>query len=168
MSDRNDRFLAWLDWSVTWTGLPSMIEGTQHKRHLRWLPLFALAIASAGLLFCLLNPDRSYWIGYALIMIGMSIAMLLPIWGPLRRIGEHADEFERQQRRDSYLVGLATVAVAGLAGISLTVGLLAMQVWSARVAQLELTALALYMMVLFFAVPTLHASWRTQPLNEER
>jgi hypothetical protein len=59
------------------------------------------------------------------------------------------------------------VAVAGFAGIWLTVGLLAMQVWSALVTQQELTALAFYMMALFSAVPTLHASWHTRPLNDE-
>jgi hypothetical protein len=47
------------------------------------------------------------------------------------------------------------------------VGLLAMQLWSALVAQQELTALAFYMMALFSAVPTLHASWHTRPLNDE-
>lgn len=146
-----------------------MAAGTQRKRHLRWLPLVALVVASAGLLWCLLNPapDRSYWIGYALIVAGFSIANFMPIWGPLRGLGERADEFERQQRRDSFLVGLATVAVAAFAGIWLTVGLLAMQVWSPRAAQMELVALAFYMMALFSAVPTLHASWRTRPLRDE-
>lgn len=35
------------------------------------------------------------------------------------------------------------------------------------VAQQELTALAFYMMALFSAAPTLHASWRTRPFNDE-
>jgi hypothetical protein len=78
-----------------------MAAKTQRKRHLRCPPVVALVVASAGLFWFVLNPDRSYWIGYALI------------WGPLRRFSERADEFERQQRRDSFLVGLATVAVAG-------------------------------------------------------
>jgi len=167
MSDRQHRFLAWLDRSVAWTGVPAMTARTPRKRHLRWPPLVALVVASAGILWCVLHPDRNYWIGYALIMVGFFIANLMPIWGPLRHFSERADEFERQQRRDSFLVGLATVAAAAFAGIWLTVGLLAMQVWSTLVARQELTALAFYMMALFSAVPTLHASWHTRPLNDE-
>jgi hypothetical protein len=45
--------------------------------------------------------------------------------------------------------------------------MLAMQEWPASVSQQELIALAFYMMALFSAVPTLHASWRTRPLREE-
>jgi hypothetical protein len=51
-----------------------MAAGTQRKRHLRWPPVVALVVASAGLFWCVLNPDRSYWIGYALIMVGFFIA----------------------------------------------------------------------------------------------
>ena len=167
MSNRQHRFLTWLDRSVMWTGVPAIAAGTQRQRHLRWPPLLALLVASAGLLWCILRLGRSYWIGYSLIMVGFFVAMLMPNWGPLRRFSERADEFERQQRRDSFLVGFATVAVAAFAGIWLTVGLLAMQVWSTLVAQQELTALAFYMMALFSAVPTLHASWRTRPFNDE-
>lgn len=167
MSDRQHRFLAWLDRSVMWTGVPAMAAGTQRKRHLRWPPLIALVVASAGLLWCFMHPGASNWIGYALIMSGFFIANLMPIWGPLRRFTERADEFERQQRRDSLLVGLAAVAAAGFGGVWLTVGLLAMQAWPAPVAQQALTALAFYMMALFSAVPTLHASWRTRPLSDE-
>lgn len=167
MSDRQHRFLAWLDRSVMWTGVPALATETPRRRHLRWLPLIALLVSSAGLLWCLLHAGRSYWLGYTLIMVGFFIANLMPIWGPLRRFTERADEFERQQRRDSLLVGLAAVAVAGIGGIWLTVGMLATELWSAPVAQQELTALAFYMMALFSAVPTLHASWRTRPLGEE-
>lgn len=167
MNDRQHRLLAWLDRSVMWTGAPAMAAGTQRKRHLRWPPLLALALASTGLLWCLLQPGRRYWIGYALIMVGFFIANLMPIWGPLRRFSERADEYERQQRRDSFLVGLAAVTAVGFAGIWVTIGMLAMQVWPAIVAQQELTALAFYMMALFSAVPTLHASWRTRPLGDE-
>lgn len=167
MSDRQHRFLTWLDRSVMWTGVPAMAARTPRKRHLRWLPLLALVVAGVGLLWCVLRPGRSYWIGYALIMIGFFIANLLPIWGPLRRFNERADEFERQQRRDSFLVGLAAVAAAGFGGMWLTIGLLAMEVWSAPVTQRELTAFAFYMMALFCAVPTLHASWRTRPFNDD-
>ena len=166
MNDRQHRFLSWLDRSVAWTGVPAMVAGTQRKRHLRWPPLLALAIASAGLLWCLLHEAR-YWIGYALIIVGFFLANLMPIFGPLRRFEERADEFERQQRRDAFLVGLAAVAVTGFLGVWLTAGLLAMHRWSAPVAQQELTALAFYMMALFSAVPTLHASWRTRPLSDD-
>ena len=150
-----------------WTGVPALATETPRRRHLRWLPLIALLVSSAGLLWCLLHAGRSYWLGYTLIMVGFFIANLMPIWGPLRRFSERADEFERQQRRDSLLVGLAAVAVAGIGGIWLTVGMLATELWSAPVAQQELTALAFYMMALFSAVPTLHASWRTRPLGED-
>ncbi|SEM81263.1 hypothetical protein SAMN05192583_1334 [Sphingomonas gellani] len=167
MSDRQQRFLAWLDGLVMWTGVPAMAAGTPRRRHLRWPPLLALMAASAGLIWCLVRPDRSYWVGYALIMLGFFIANLMPIWGPLRRFNERADEFERQQRRESLLVALAAVAAAAFAGIWLTVSMLALELWSARVAQQELTALTFYMMTLFSAVPTLHASWRTRPLGSE-
>jgi hypothetical protein len=60
MSNRQHRFLAWLDQSAMWTGVPAMAAGTQRKRHLRWPPGVALVVASAGLLWCILNPDRDY------------------------------------------------------------------------------------------------------------
>ncbi|MGI4732697.1 MAG: hypothetical protein ACRYFW_13265 [Janthinobacterium lividum] len=167
MSDRQHRFLVWLDRSVAWTGVPAMASATQRKRHLRWPPLLALGLASAGLIWCFWHPGPGYWIGYALIMLGFLIANLMPIWGPLRRFGERADEFERQQRRDSFLVGLTAVTVAAYVGVWITVGMMAMQVWPALVAQQELMALAFYMMALFSAVPTLHASWHTRPLGDE-
>ncbi|MEH3121845.1 MAG: hypothetical protein PGN16_07665 [Sphingomonas phyllosphaerae] len=167
MSDRQHRFFVWLDRSVLWTGVPAMAAGTQRRRQLRWPPLLALFLASAGLVWCVLYPNRSYWLGYALIMFGFFIANLMPIWGPLRRFNERADEFERQQRRDSLLAGLAAVATAGFVGVWLTIGMLALHRWSAVVAQQELTALAFYMMALFSAVPTLHASWRTRPFDDE-
>jgi hypothetical protein len=167
MTDRQHRLFAWLDRSVTWTGVPAMAAGTQRKRHLRWLPLLSLSVSSIGLLWCLLHPGRNYWSGYAMIIAGLFIANLMPIWGPLRRFAERADEFERQLRRDSLLVGLASVAGAGFVGVWLTVAMLAMQVWPAPVAQQELTGLAFYMMSLFSAVPTLHASWTTKPLRDD-
>lgn len=167
MNDPRHRFFTWLDRSVMWTGAPAMAAGTQRRRHLRWPPLLALMVASAGLLWCVLHPGRSYWLGYSLIMFGFFIANLMPIWGPLRRFNERADEYERQQRRNSLLVGLAAVAAAGFAGVWLTVGMLAMHAWPALVAQQQLTALAFYTMALFSAVPTLHASWRTRPFNDE-
>lgn len=168
MSDRQHRFLDWLDRTVTWTGIPALAAGTPRRRHLRWLPLMAVGCASAGLAWCLLHAwGRSYWIGYVLIMIGFSVGNLMPIWGPLRRFNERADEFERAQRRDSFLFGLAVVAAAGFAGVWLTAGLLAAHRWPASVAQQELMALGFYMMALFSAVPTLHASWRTRPFSDE-
>ncbi|MEI5688887.1 hypothetical protein [Sphingomonas kyungheensis] len=167
MSDRQHRFLAWLDRSVMWTGVPAMAAGTQRKRHLRWPPVVALVLASGGLIWCVTNPAHDVFIGSVLIIVGFSIANLMPIWGPLRRFSERADEFERQQRRDSLLVGLTTVALAGFVGIWLTVSLMAMQIWSAAVAQQELISFAFYMMALFGAVPTLHASWHTRPLADE-
>lgn len=168
MRDLQHRFLEWLDRSVEWTGIPALAAGEPRRRHLRWFPLIALGCASAGFAWCLLHAwGRSYWIGYALIMIGFCLANLMPIWGPLRRFNERADEFEQSQRRDSFLVGLAAVAVAGFAGVWLTAGLLAANTWPASVAQQELMALGFYMMALFSAVPTLHASWRTQPLVDE-
>ncbi|MBW4329708.1 hypothetical protein KY084_02310 [Stakelama sp. CBK3Z-3] len=167
MNDRRHRFLLWLDRSVEWTGIPSLAEGTPRRRHLRWLPLLALLLASIGLTWCAMHSGRDYWIGYSLIMAGFFIANLMPIWGPLRRLNERADEYERKQRRDSFMVGLATTTAAGFAGIWLTVGLLAMQIWSASAAQQELMALGFYMMALFSAVPTLYASWRTRPITEE-
>ena len=167
MSDRQQRFLAWLDHMVMWTGVPAMAAGTQRQRHLRWPPVLALIVATAGLGWCWTHPGAGYWIGYSLVMLGFVMASLMQIWGPLRRFSERADEFERGQRRDSFLIGLAAVAVVAFAGIWLTVGLMASAIWPARVAQQELTALAFYMMTLFGAVPRLHASWRTQPLGDD-
>lgn len=160
MIDRQHRFLASLDGLVNWTGLPDLAMATPRKRTLRWTPILALAIASAGLIRCLVESDANYWSGYAIIMVGFFIATLMPTFGPLNRFNEPIDETQRQLRRDSFLVGLAAVTVAAFAGIWLTIGELAAHAWSTDTAQRELMALAFYMIALFAAVPTLHASWR--------
>ena len=168
MSKFNERFFARLDAAAERTGVPAMARGQARRRHLRWIPVIALATAGAGVILGLVRVDLVN-AGYGLIMLGFAIAILLPFFGPLKPWGspERVDEFDRVLRSQAMLAGFAAVSVAAFAGIWLIVGLALVGDWPRVVILDQLRSLGFFLATLHSAVPTLHASWATQPVEDD-
>ena len=168
MTKFNQRFFARLDAAAEHTGVPAIARGQTRRRHLRWVPIVALALASAGMLTGLARIELVH-AGYALIMLGFAIAILLPIFGPLKPWGspERVDEFDRALRGRAMLAGFAAVSMAAFAGIWLVIGLALVGDWSRLAILDQLRSLGFYLITLHSAVPTLHASWATRPVDDD-
>jgi len=168
MSRFNQRFLARLDAAAERTGIPAIAKHEVRRRHLRWVPIVALALALGGWGWGLAQPDRAYF-GYAAISAGFALGVFLPIFGPIKPWGESklVDEFDRQLRQRAFLVGFATVSAASVLGIWLLLGLALLDNWSRDTLITQLANFAYMLFVLYLTVPTLHASWATQPMAED-
>jgi hypothetical protein len=168
MSRFNTRFFARLDAAAERTGVPAMARGQARRRSLRWVPVVALAAASAGMIIGLVRVELVD-AGYALIMFGFAIAILLPFFGPLKPWGtpERVDEFDRALRSRAMLAGFAAVSMAAFAGIWLIVALGLIGEWPRFTLINQLRSLGFYLATIHSAVPTLHASWATRPIEDD-
>jgi hypothetical protein len=169
MTRLHDRIIHGLDAAAESTGIPKLILGREvRRRHFRWLPIVALVMATAGMGLALVRTDLSE-AGYGLIMGGFTIAVMLPILGPLKPWGSAGivDEFDRRMRTRAFLAAFASVTVAAMLGIWLLIGLALLGRWPALTLVLALRSLAFYLIVLYSAVPTLHASWSTDPIEDD-
>jgi hypothetical protein len=168
MSKFNERFFARLDAAAERTGVPAVARGEARRRHLRWVPVVALAAAGAGMILGLVRVDLIN-AGYGLIMLGFMIGVMLPIFGPLKPWGsaERVDEFDRALRSRAMLAGFAAVSMAAFAGIWLIVGLGLIGEWPRLTIISQLTSLGFFLATLHSAVPTLHASWATRPIEDD-
>jgi len=139
-------------------------------RRLKWAPFGLLAAASVSLVLEIAYPDLH--LAWMSMTIGtVSLAGVLSWYGPMRtkQAAEEIDEREALWRSRSNLFAygaaalIAWVGLVGLGGYALWAGLTGWTVRSA-VSPLEtfgawLIDWAVYVMVLFLALPTLHASW---------
>jgi hypothetical protein len=168
MSRFNERFFTRLDAAAERTGVPALARGQVRRRHLRWVPIVALAVATTGMLTGLIRIELVN-AGYALVMLGFAIAILLPIFGPLKPWGspERVDEFDRALRGRAMLAGFAAVSMAAFVGIWVVIGLALIGDWPRFAILDQLRSLGFYLITLHSAVPTLHASWATQPVAED-
>lgn len=160
-----------LDDLANLTGFPQLSErmtGAQRRRHLRWLPIVALALPTSGLIIALTMPDRS-WLGLVMIGFGNGFAGFLPLFGPVKPWGtiSGVDERDRQVRRDAYFIAFATISLVAVLGLFALIGLAFLERWTSITLMVEMGALALYLLSLFSTIPTLHASWATRPIDEE-
>lgn len=168
MPNLHDKLLHGLDAASERTGIPALARGNIRRRHFRWLPIVALTLSSIGMALALVRIDLSEP-AYGLVMVGFAIAVMLPIFGPLKPWGSAGivDEFDRAMRTRAMLAGFASVTFAAFIGIWFALGLALLGHWSAITLILALRSLASYLMVLYSAVPTLHASWSTDPIGED-
>jgi len=168
MPNLHDKLIHGLDRASERTGIPALARGSIRRRHFRWLPIVALLVASAGLMLAFVRTDLSE-AGFGLLMIGFAIAVMLPILGPLKPWGSAGivDEFDRTMRARAMLAGFASVAIAAMIGIWFAMGLALLESWPAITLILVLRSLSFYLLVLYSAVPTLHASWSTDPIGED-
>jgi hypothetical protein len=165
----HDRLIHGLDQAAERTGIPNLVLGRKvRRRHFRWLPILALLLASAGMALALVRTDLSE-AGYAVMMAGFAVAMMLPAFGPLKPWGTVGivDEFDRAMRARAFLAGFASVSAVAVIGIWLLMGFALLGNWSALTLILALRSLSFYLMTLYAAVPTLYASWSTQPIDED-
>lgn len=168
MSKFNERFFARLDAAAERTGVPEMARGEQSRRRLRWIPIIPLALASMGLLAGMIRPELANFC-FVLMIFAYSIAVLLPIFGPLKPWGtpERVDEFDRALRGRAMLAGYAAASVAALIGIWLILGLAAIGNWPREGILWQLAALPFYLLTLHAVVPTLYASWAIRPIEDD-
>jgi hypothetical protein len=159
-----------MDDFARWTRIPALSAAVAkvRRRHLRWTSAIALGAATLGMGVALARTDM-FRLGYALVMLGFTIGMVLPIFGPLKPWGstELIDEWDRDLRRRAFFAGFASVSVAALLGLWLLIALTLLANWDRTLLLQALVALALYLFTLLTAVPTFHASWTTRPVAEE-
>ena len=158
-----------LDASVQWTGIPALAAGTPRRRRLRWAPVVALALATAGFGMGLCGGRIWFGLGYALQMFGFAIAAMLPIFGPLKPWGsaERADEFDRVARSRAYLATFATGSIVTMLSIWLILAATVLGDWPRERLIGALALLGFYLMTIYSAMPTLHASWTIRPIADE-
>jgi len=168
MSHFNQRLFARLDAAAEHTGMPALARHDIRRRHLRWLPILALALAAGGWAWGLARPSTA-WLGYGAITLGFAIGVFLPLFGPIKPWGgpRLADEFDRQVRQKAFLYGFAAVSFAAIFGIWTVLGLAVLGDWSRSIVLGQIANLNYLLFVLYLAVPTLHASWTTRPVEED-
>lgn len=158
-----------LDDAANLTGFPQfsakLAKQKQRRRHLRWWPLVALAIATIGL--CL--TFASHPLGFVLLSLPQSWSVFIAMFGPIKPWGTvvGVDERDIQVRRSAYLFGLAVTCMFMLASMGLLFMLTIVERWSYETLLRCLAAIWLYDLLLLTVLPTLHASWTTRPIEDE-
>lgn len=160
-----------LDDLANMTGFPRfsarLTSGTQH-RHLRVLPIVTLVLTTGGLITGFARPDL-FWLGYIVMIIGNTIAGLLPLFGPVKPWGtiKGVDERDRQVRHDAYFVTFGTISIVAVIGLLALIGVALIENWESMTLMGEMGMFILYLVSLWSTIPTLHASWATQPIEDE-
>lgn len=156
-----------LDAAAGKTGIPGMAMSPLRRRRLRWLPILVLLLGFGGYLAVLLSPARSTT-GFTAIGLATGISCWFPLFGPLKigGGGEFADEFDRTAAMRSYLVALVAVTIFTFISLLLLAGLTLMLRWTRETLLMDVVATAMMMQVNGLALPTLHASWTIQPVDE--
>jgi hypothetical protein len=168
MSRFNQRFFARLDAAAEHTGVPAIARQDVRRRHLRWLPIAALALATGGWIWGMIRPEMVH-AAYGVMSAGFAIAMFLPIFGPIKPWGgpKLVDEYDRQVRQKAFLYGYASVTFTAYLGIWLLLALAVLGKWDVLGLVNQFRNFAHLLFILYLAVPTLQASWGTQPVEED-
>jgi hypothetical protein len=150
------------------TGIPALAKQQPRRRPLRGLAIIALALGTIGMAIALFG-GRLLLIGDGVLVLGFVLSGWLPLMGPIKpwmSFTERVDELDAQIRAKAYLTALPIilfVAVCGLVGLPILA-------WLEQRPPAEMVVLggfvAMYLLILWNAVPTLHASWRRQPAEE--
>jgi hypothetical protein len=157
-----------LDDIANLTGIPALTARPRPRRPLRGLAIIALVLGTIGMAIALFG-GRLLLIGDGVLVIGFILSGWLPLMGPIKpwmSFTERVDELDAQIRARAYLTALPIilfVAVCGLVGLPILA-------WVQQRPPAEMVVLggfvAMYLLTLWNAVPTLHASWRRQPVEE--
>jgi small basic protein len=168
MSRFNERFFARLDAAAEYTGMPALARQDVRRRHLRWLPIVALVLATGGWVWGMVRPEMVH-AAYGVMSAGFVIAAFLPIFGPIKPWGgpKLVDEFDRQVRLKAFLYGYASVTFTAYLGIWLLLGLALAEHWAVIDLVNQFRNFAHLLFILYLAVPTLQASWATRPVEED-
>jgi len=151
------------------TGIPQLGDliatGTQRRRHLRWMPMIALVVATVGII----AVGSNIQIGMPMLFVGEMIAFWFPLFGPIKPWGTLAgvDERDRQLRRDAYFTTFTVISAVAILGLFALPALAFVAAWDRARLIFFMPAFAAYLMCLLLTIPTLHASWATRPLEDE-
>ena len=131
--------------------------------------MIALALGTIGMAITLFG-GRVLLVGDGILLIGFVLSVWLPIMGPIKpwmSITERVDELDAEIRAKAYLTALPIILLAAVCGL---VGLPVLA-WLQHRPPAEMVALggfgAMYLLILWNAVPTLRASWQRPPRDEE-
>ena len=158
-----------LDDFVNATGLPVLLAFQPRRRPLRGLAIVALLIGTVGFIVALIGM-RWFWAGEAALMFGFLLSVWLPILGPIKPWAgarEQVDEYDEKVRARAYLAALPAILITGslaLFGLPALATLQHRNPWET----IALCGLgSIYLVLLWNAIPTLHASWQGPPADDE-
>ncbi len=151
------------------THIPSIAMHPPRRRPMRWLPIAALVLATAGLIV-LLTSARAYWAGYAIIMLAFTFSVWLPAFGPIKpwtSVNERVDEHDAMVRKNAYLAALPAILIFAFIALSGLPVLAILTHWPVEHLSIAGTACAFYLFTLWTTIPTLHASWKWRADDED-
>jgi len=150
------------------TGIPALTSRPPRRRPLRGLAMIALALGTIGMTVTLFG-GRVLLVGDGILLAGFVLSGWLPLMGPIKpwmSFTERVDELDADIRAKAYLTALPIILLAAVCGL---VGL-PILAWLQQRPPAEMVALggfgAMYLLILWNAIPTLHASWRRQPAED--
>ena len=150
------------------TGIPALTSRPPRRRPLRGLAMIALALGTIGMTVTLFG-GRVLLVGDGILLAGFVLSGWLPLMGPIKpwmSFTERVDELDADIRAKAYLTALPIILLAAVCGL---VGL-PILAWLQQRPPAEMVALggfgAMYLLILWNAIPTLHASWRRQPADD--
>jgi hypothetical protein len=151
------------------TGVSKLVAYQPRRRPLRGLAILSLLLGATGLIIGLIGTDW-YWTAEALMMVGFFLSGWLPLFGPVKpwaSMRERVDEYDEAVRSRAYLVALPAILIAGAFGLFALPTLAALQhrnPWET----IALCGLgAFYLLLLWNAIPTLHASLQLPPAEDD-
>ncbi|MBW8843297.1 MAG: hypothetical protein JF608_16180 [Sphingomonadales bacterium] len=161
-------FLERLDNIADRTGIPALAKQQPRRRPLRGLAIVALALGTIGMTMALFG-GRLLGLGDGVLVVGLALSVWLPLVGPIKpwmSFTERVDELDVQIRAKAYLTALPIILLVAMCGL---VGLPTLA-WLQQRPPAEMAVLgglaAMYLLILWNAIPTLHASWRRLPAGE--
>jgi len=156
-----------LDDIANLTGIPALTSRPPRRRPLRGLAMIVLALGTVGLTIALFG-GRVLLIGDGVLLLGFMLSAWLPLFGPIKpwmSYTERVDELDADIRAKAYLTALPIILLAAACGL---VGL-PILAWLQHRPPAEMVTLgglgAMYLLILWNAVPTLRASWQ-RPLAD--
>ncbi len=170
-----------MDGLIEWTGIPKLCRVNENKtvRRLKWMPAILILIATVALMLAVAVPAYP-WVGLIAMVFPQSLSAGIAQLGPMRpknALVEDVDEREQAWRSRSNMFTYGAIALVAWIGL-IAIGGFA--VWSGLegwaipapnsplyVFGLWLITFANYLLVLFAALPTLHASWTMPDLIED-
>jgi hypothetical protein len=158
-----------LDDIANLTGIPNLTIRPPRRRPMRGLAMIALALGTIGMTITLFG-GRVLLLGDGILLAGFILSGWLPLMGPIKpwmSYSERVDELDTEIRAKAYLTALPIILLAAVCGL---VGLPVLA-WVQHRPPAEMVALggfaAMYLLILWNAVPTLRASWQRPPRDEE-
>ncbi len=144
------------------THIPAIAMHPPRRRPMRWLPIAALVLATAGLVV-LVTGGQAYWAGQGLVTIAFCLSCWLPALGPIKPWmagSERVDEHDEMVRKNAYLAALPAIMLFAFIALSGLPVLTILAKWPLVRLALAGSTCGIYLLVLWTSIPTLYASWK--------